>query len=430
MPEREPVEVTVQIDGQDQVAGTLWIHDRGGQTASFRYADSYLTRQGSYALDPALPRSAGVFHTPAGTAMFAAFADSAPDRWGENLMRREERERAKSIPATPRTLGKADFLLGVRDDVRQGQIRFRRPENGTYYSAHQHAVPRLIELARLLRAIDRLDADGAMDRDLADLIDAGSSLGGARPKAVVIDASGRLAIAKFPRSGSDEWDVAGWEEVQLRLARRAGLAVAASELIPIAGRNVLLVDRFDRRGTQRVGFASALTMLEATDGERRSYLEIAEVIERDSPRSTEDLAELYRRIVFSILTANTDDHLRNHAFLRERNGWRLSPAYDLNPNPDNPRRLSTLIDFDDSTASIETALSVSGYFRLSAAEAVTIVGDVERATSHWRREAVGLGLPRQQADRMALAYETPERQTAKALPNSGLPHSPHGRHCL
>ena len=171
-------------------------------------------------------------------------------------------------------------------------------------------------------------------------------------------------------------------------------------------------------------------MLEATDGERRSYLEIAEVIERDSPRSTEDLAELYRRIVFSILTANTDDHLRNHAFLRARNGWRLSPAYDLNPNPDNPRRLSTLIDFDDSTASIETALSVSGYFRLSAAEAVAIVGDVERATSHWRREAVGLGLPRQQADRMALAYETPERQTAKALPNSGLPHNPHGRHCL
>jgi serine/threonine-protein kinase HipA len=242
-----------------------------------------------------------------------------------------------------------------------------------------------------------------MDRDLADLIDAGSSLGGARPKAAVTDASGRLSIAKFPRSGSDEWDVAGWEEVQLRLARRAGLVVAASELIPIAGRNVLLVDRFDRRGNQRVGFASALTMLEATDGERRSYLEIAEVIERDSPRSTDDLAELYRRVVFSILTANTDDHLRNHAFLRERTGWTLSPAYDLNPNPDNPRRLSMLIDFDDSTASIETALSVSGYFRLSTAEAVTIVGHVERATSHWRREAAGLGLPRQQIDRMALA---------------------------
>lgn len=415
MAERNPVDVTVQIDGQDQVAGTLWIHDRGGQTASFRYADSYLSRQGSYALDPALPKAAGVFHTSTGTAMFGAFADSAPDRWGENLMRREERERARSFSTTPRTLSKADFLLGVRDDVRQGAVRFRQQGNGTYYSSHDHAVPRLIELARLLRAIDRLDVDRTMDRDLADLIDAGSSLGGARPKAAVTDASGRLAIAKFPRSGSDDWDVAGWEEVQLRLARRAGLTVTTSELIPIAGRNVLLVERFDRRGSRRIGFASALTMLEAVDGERRSYLEIAEVIERDSPRATDDLAELYRRIIFSVLTANTDDHLRNHAFLRDRTGWRLSPAYDLNPNPDNPTRLSTAIDLDDNKASIETVLSVSDYFRLPAAAAKAIVGDVERATSHWRHEAAGLGLPRQQIDRMADAYETAERQTAQAL---------------
>ncbi len=415
MAERNPVDVTVQIDGQDQVAGTLWIHDRGGQTASFRYADSYLSRQGSYALDPALPKAAGVFHTSTGTAMFGAFADSAPDRWGENLMRREERERARSFSTTPRTLSKADFLLGVRDDVRQGAVRFRQQGNGTYYSSHDHAVPRLIELARLLRAIDRLDVDRTMNRDLADLIDAGSSLGGARPKAAVTDASGRLAIAKFPRSGSDDWDVAGWEEVQLRLARRAGLTVTTSELIPIAGRNVLLVERFDRRGSRRIGFASALTMLEAVDGERRSYLEIAEVIERDSPRATDDLAELYRRIIFSVLTANTDDHLRNHAFLRDRTGWRLSPAYDLNPNPDNPTRLSTAIDLDDNKASIETVLSVSDYFRLPTAAAKAIVGDVERATSHWRHEAAGLGLPRQQIDRMADAYETAERQTAQAL---------------
>lgn len=232
MTERDPVEVTVQIDRQDQVAGTLWVHDRGGQSASFRYADSYLTRQGSYALDPALPKAAGVFRTSTGTAMFGAFADSAPDRWGENLMRREERERARSLSATPRPLTKADFLLGVRDDVRQGAVRFRHQGDSTYYSSHDHAVPRLIELARLLRAIDRLDTGGTMDRDLADLIDAGGSLGGARPKAAVTDASGRPAIAKFPRRGSDDWDVVGREEVQLRLARRAGLTVTASELIP------------------------------------------------------------------------------------------------------------------------------------------------------------------------------------------------------
>jgi len=279
-------------------------------------------------------------------------------------------------------------------------------------------VPLLIELPRLLRAVDHIDAedpDDRDDRDLKDLIDAGSSLGGARPKAAVIDGSGRLAIAKFPRSGSDEWDVAGWEEVQLRLARQAGLTVADSELATVAGRHVLIVDRFDRRAGERAGFASALTMLEASDGEQRSYLEIAEVIGLHSPRPSADLRELYRRVIFSILTANTDDHLRNHAFLRERHGWALSPAYDLNPNPYSPGRLSTAVDLDDTTASVMTALSVSGYFRLTAAEARAIISEVEQATANWQREAIALGLPRQQIDLMATAYDSPQRQEARTI---------------
>jgi serine/threonine-protein kinase HipA len=228
----------VQVNGRELAAGTLWIHERGAQTATFRYADSYLASPDSYALDPALPKSSGVFHSPPGKAMFNAFADSAPDRWGENLMRRAERERARAASLTPRTLGKADFLLGVRDDARQGAIRFRQPGTAHYHSSHEHAVPRLVELPRLLRAVDHLNVEGATDRDLKDLIAAGSSLGGARPKAAVTDETGRLAIAKFPRSGSDEWDVAGWEEVQLRLARRAGLTVARSEIVSAAGRHV------------------------------------------------------------------------------------------------------------------------------------------------------------------------------------------------
>ena len=200
-------------------------------------------------------------------------------------MRREERERAAAAHSTPRSLRDADFLLGVRDDARQGAIRFRRPGTRAYYSTHRGAVPRLIELPRLLHAVDHLD-DDADSRDLRDLIDAGSSLGGARPKAAVIDSSGQLAVAKFPRSDSDEWDVAGWEEVELRLARRAGLTVSESVLSEVAGRHVLVVHRFDRSAGRRVGFASALTLLEATDGEQRSYLEIADVIERHSPTAT------------------------------------------------------------------------------------------------------------------------------------------------
>jgi serine/threonine-protein kinase HipA len=412
---REPVEVSVEIGGQELTAGTVWIHDRGGQTATFRYADSYLASPDSYDLDPALPRLSGVFHTPPGRAMFNAFADSAPDRWGENLMRREERERARAIDTTPRTLGKTDFLLGVRDDARQGAIRFRRPGGTSYYSAHEHAVPRLIELPRLLHAVDHLDTHAGLDRDLRDLIAAGSSLGGARPKAAVTDGSGRLAIAKFPRTGSDDWDVEGWEEVELRLARRAGIDVAPSELVQVAGRRVLVVDRFDRSDGKRTGFASALTMLEAADGEQHSYLEIADTIERQSPRPKTDLQELYRRVIFSVLTANTDDHLRNHAFLRTGRGWALSPAYDLNPSPDNPTRLSTAIDLGDTSASIENALSVSRYFRLTTAQARTLVAEVENATSGWRREAEQLGLPRQQIDRMADAFETDQRRIARLV---------------
>jgi serine/threonine-protein kinase HipA len=413
--EKAPIEVTVAIRGHEIIAGTLWVHERGGQSATFRYTDEYLASPDSYDLDPTLSKSSGVFQTPADRPMFSAFADSAPDRWGENLMRREERERARAISVTPRTLRQADFLLGVRDDVRQGAIRFRRPGTQAYYSSHPGAVPRLVEMPRLLHAVDHLDAEGTMDRDLKDLIDAGSSLGGARPKAAVIDASGRLAIAKFPRSGSDEWDMPGWEKLELDLAERAGLNVARSELAQVGGRHVLVVDRFDRGDGLRTGFTSALTMLEASDGEQRSYLEIAEIIERQSSRAVADLRELYRRIVFSILTGNTDDHLRNHGFLRHRRGWVLSPAYDLNPNPDAPDQLSTAIDLDDTHASIETALAVSGYFRLRLSEAKSIVSEIEQATSSWRRDAALLDLARHEIDRMATAFASDQRGIARAL---------------
>jgi serine/threonine-protein kinase HipA len=412
---REPIEVTVETGERELVAGTLWVHERGGQSATFRYTDEYLANPYSYDLDPTLPKSSGMFQTPPGKPMFNAFADSAPDRWGENLMRREERDRAQVALTAPRTLLQADFLLGVRDDTRQGAIRFRDPGTGNYYSVHHKAVPRLIAMPRLLRAADRLNTGNSTDSDIEDLIDAGSSLGGARPKAAVITSSGELAIAKFPRAGSDDWNVAGWEKLELSLARQAGVHVAESELVSVDGRSVLVVNRFDREKEHRIGFASALTMLEASDGEQHSYLEIADVIERHSGHPEADLHELYRRIVFSILTGNTDDHLRNHGFLRQRQSWNLSPAYDLNPNPDSPDRLKTAIDLDDTRASIETTLSVAGFFRLSPQEARSIILRIERATRNWRNEAAELGLPRREIDRMAIAFESPQRNVARAL---------------
>jgi serine/threonine-protein kinase HipA len=414
-PKRVAIEVTVEADGRELVAGTLWVHERGGQSATFRYTDQYLAHPYSYDLDPALPKSSGMFQTSPGRPMFNAFADSAPDRWGENLMRREERERARVAQTTPRTPLQADFLLGVRDDARQGAIRFREPGTSTYYSAHRQAIPRLIAMPRLLHAADRINTGQPADRDIRDLIDAGSSLGGARPKAAVITNSGQLAIAKFPRAGSDDWDVAGWEKLELNLAQQAGLNVEQSELVTIDGWHVLIVKRFDREKQRRVGFASALTMLEASDGEQHSYLEIADVIERHSSHPEADLAELYRRIAFSILTSNTDDHLRNHGFLRHGHGWSLSPAYDLNPNPDSPDQLKTAIDLDDTSASIETALSVAGFFRLSPEAARSIISTTEKATRNWRCQAIELGLPRPEIDSMTAAFESLQRNAARAL---------------
>jgi serine/threonine-protein kinase HipA len=203
-----------------------------------------------------------------------------------------------------------------------------------------------------------------------------------------------------------------WERVEAELAARSGIDVAASELVKIAGRNVLVLRRFDREGDRRLGFASAMTMLEAEDGDARSYAEIASVIELHSKTVNRDLKELFRRTIFSILTNNTDDHLRNHGFLRVDNAWQLSPAYDMNPNPDAGEERTTAVDPDGLNASVESMCSVAATFRLSQSETKEIVGEVEVATREWRRVAQALGAGRDEINRMETAYETEQRTEA------------------
>lgn len=266
----------------------------------------------------------------------------------------------------------------------------------------------------MLRAADRLAKDDQDFRAISDLVDAGSSLGGARPKAAVITANGRLALAKFPHLSSDEWDVPGWEKLEAELALRSGVDVAATDLVKVKGRNVLVSYRFDRLPSGgRIGFVSALTMLEAFDQSPRSYLEIAEVIERHSPHARRDLVELYRRMAFSALTGNTDDHLRNHGFLRVDNGWRLAPAYDINPNPDNPGQLTTSIDLDDPSIDIDLLLSVAPYFRLTEGGAREEIAKIEEATAGWQELAEKLGLPKAEIERMRGAFDTDFRAAAQ-----------------
>lgn len=402
------VEVVVQIGGEDVLAGRLWSHRRRGtESATFSYTSEYLARRDAYELDPGLPLSAGQQQTRSGQAMFGALSDCAPDRWGRRLIARAERQRATHEGVAERSFGEIDFLLGVRDDLRQGALRLRDGATGTYLADEASGVPLLVDLPRLLGAAERLERDEASEDELRLLLRDGSSLGGARPKAHVLDAGGRVSIAKFPSAASDDWDVMRWEAVALRLARAAGIRVEDWKLHVVDGKAVLIVERFDRAGALRIGYVSAMTMLEASDGDRASYLDIAEVIERHSPEAREDLRQLWRRIAFSVLISNTDDHLRNHGFLRTSSaGWALSPAFDLNPDPSpGPKRLSTAIDFDETTASIDALMSVASHFRLDDGQARRVLGEVSNATSEWRAAARGAGLDRAAVEQMAPAFE-------------------------
>lgn len=412
------VETYVQIEGEDVLAGELWSHRRRNrESATFSYAVSYLENPASFEVDPALPLLDGLQQTPGKHEIFGAFSDCAPDRWGRRLIGRAERRRAERTRETRRSLGEIDYLLGARDDMRQGALRFRDPDGGVFLADEKDGVPALIGLPPLLRSSERIEREEGDDEDLAALLKGGSSLGGARPKAHVIDDGGRPAIAKFPRPESDEWDVIRWEAVALELASRAGIEVPDAHLIDVDGRPVLTVDRFDRRAERRIPYVSAMTMLEAADRDQGSYLEISEVIETRSPAASDDLAELWRRIAFSILISNTDDHLRNHGFLRRSTaGWSLSPAFDLNPNPEpGPRHLSTAIDFDETEARIETLLSVRREFRLGERDALRVLKGVGEATSTWRDVAARNGLNRAAIEAMAPAFEHEEAAEAKQL---------------
>lgn len=412
----QPIEVDLQIEGRDVPVGRLWTHRHGqSESASFSYLEDYLQREDAYEIDPGLPLRGGQHQTPLKQPLFGAMADCAPDGWGRRLVRRAEQLRAREANTQQRTLAEVDFLLGARDDLRQGTLRFRGHGSEQYLALDEEGVPHLIGLSRLLNAAEALERDEPMGEDLRLLLHGGSSLGGARPKAHVLDSQGRLAIAKFPSPRVDEWDVIRWEAIALALAKAAGMTVPEHQLHLVDGRPVLVLRRFDRDAKGRIGYVSAMTMLQAKDGEHASYLEIAEVIEECSPDVEADLRELWRRIVFTVLISNTDDHLRNHGFLRKSTaGWSLSPAFDLNPNPEGTaRQLVTAIDENNTEASLATALDVAGLFRISAVQARTIVAEVSAATGRWREVARTIGLGVQQLERLEPAFEHAQSSVAR-----------------
>lgn len=417
--EREAV-VHVDESGTPVRVGRLWSRSRRGkESAVFEYDAAWLKRPDRFALEPALTLAAGPHHTGAGRPLFGAIGDSAPDRWGRILMRRAERRAAERESRVPRTLFEIDFLLMVDDEVRPGALRFSEKEGGPFVAEPDPSrLPRLVDLPRLLSATERVLEDNDSDEDLRLLIAPGSSLGGARPKASVRDADGRLAIAKFPHR-EDTADAVLWEAVVLTLAARAGIAVPEWRVENAGGKAFLVVRRFDRRPDgRRVPFVSAMSMIEAAEVEGHSYLEIVEALRRHGAAPKEDLVELWKRVVFNVLVSNTDDHLRNHGFLYDGpTGWRLSPAYDMNPVPVHvkPRVLSTAIDPDDPTASLELALAHAEYFGLNRPEARVTAAGIAAAVSAWRSVAGAYGLRPREIDEMASAFEHGDMQEALAL---------------
>lgn len=412
------VEAFLDWQGRCRRIGLMRRHgSRGRQSVTFEYDPEWIRDAAGVLLDPALPVGPGTFRPPAGREMFGTLGDSAPDTWGRTLMRRKERRAAEREGRAVRALHETDFLLGVADETRLGALRFRLQGDDVFQAPQDVGVPGTVALGQLLKASERILRGEETDEDLLLIFAPGASLGGARPKASVIDQHGALFIAKFPKE-TDEYSLERWEAIVLDLAEAAGIQTASHDLIDNDGRPIFLSRRFDRAGRARIPFLSAMSMTEHRDGDRGSYLEIVDALTEHGANPADDRTELFKRVAFSVLVSNTDDHLRNHGFLwRGQRGWTLSPAYDINPTPQDirPRILATNIDFDDGTCSIELLRSVAGEFALKQKDADALIRQVATATQDWRRAARRRGAKGPEIQRMKSAFEHEDLQTALSL---------------
>jgi serine/threonine-protein kinase HipA len=411
-------EVHIDLNGETRPVGIARCNRaRGAEIILFEYSRAWLNDPAHFALEPALALTRGTFAPSAGLPTFGSIGDSAPDTWGRRLMQRAERRLADREGRAVHTLTESSYLLGVADETRLGALRFRWIGEEAFQAPTHVGVPLLIELGRLLQITERILRDEETDEDLQLIFAPGYSLGGARPKASVVDQHGHLSIAKFSKE-TDDYSIETWEEIALRLADRAGIATPQHELIHIGGKAVMLSRRFDRAGEVRIPFLSAMAMLGAKDGQRGSYPELVDALTQHGAQAKSDAHALYRRVVFNVLISNVDDHLRNHGFLwLGYAGWSLSPVYDLNPVPSDlkARVLSTNINLDEGTCSLDLLESASEYFALTLAQARETIKEVATVTSTWREIAKTSGARAVEINRMATAFEHDDLTRALAL---------------
>jgi serine/threonine-protein kinase HipA len=384
--------------GSLQHIGILSRGDRG--SVRFAYEPTWLKHAHAFPLDPELDLTSGEFFP--GNSNFGAFMDSCPDRWGQILMKRREAVEAREEGRTPRTLGPWEYLLGVQDCTQMGALRFSRPDEQSFLADEARSAPPVTRIAELQAVAFELTRKQQDDLDkikewLKVLVAPGSSLGGARPKANLLAEDGSLWIAKFP-SADDDYDVALWEMLLQDLARQCSITVPESRLMQIgSGYHTFLVKRFDRVGENRRFFASAMTMLGHVDTDDAGYLELAEFIATygEADHIVRDLEELFTRVVFNVSTANRDDHLRNHGFMRSPAGWTLSPAYDMNPSIKKEEHALSL-DAYNRQPDLEIVLSTAEYYRLDIGRAKEIITDVCKIVGNWKAHARILGLTAQE----------------------------------
>jgi serine/threonine-protein kinase HipA len=404
------IEVHIDWRGGTSLVGRLHTAERS-PAMTFEYAREWLTQPGAFSIDPtSLPLGSRPLHS---ATLFGAVQDCGPDRWGRVLIERAVRKRV--LDRKP--YRDIDYVLALDDIARIGALRFRTEPDGPYLASTTGKLPPVVSLAALLQAADAFHGETETAADLRYLLGAGSPLGGARPKAVVTLADGRLAIAKFPKP-DDVRDIGAGEVLALHLAQQAGITVPDSQLIKVGGRSVSVITRFDRVGAQRLPFLSANTLVGLPPGEQGAYTVVADGIRQFGDDVASDLRELWRRLVFSLLASNYDDHLRNHAFLmRTHAKWALSPAYDLNPAPEIERAHmpKTAISEDNADSSIEAALAVAPRFGLKVADAKLIVRDVHAAVAGWRAVGKKLRIPARTLDAYASAFEHPLMDDAAKL---------------
>jgi len=416
MSSERPDEIVIFLDapelGPRRPVGVLRRRAGPRPIVSFEFARSWRERPTVAMIDPELPMVEGERFI-GGEMLPGILSDTAPDRWGRRLLERREATVARREERPPRNLGEWDLLLGVDDRTRMGALRLARTADGPFLSDDHSAVPPVARLRTLELAARRADdatSRDSTDAEIAMLVAPGSSLGGARPKANYTDPAGELWIAKFP-STTDRRDVGAWQHLFAHLARRAGITAADDEKLSLSPAGTTYVARrFDRIAAGRRLYASAMTLTGKRDGEDASYLDIAIAIadHGDPALIAADLEQLYRRVAFNVVAGNRDDHLRNHGFLYGPGGWRLAPAFDLNPSPESAEH-ALAIDGRARDPDLDMVLETAPFYRVLKPRAEEVIREVKRVTDTWVSEARRLRLPADEIDLVGTAFLSSSR---------------------